>query len=210
MPPGVDVWPVQLPGRGSRYKEPAYSSMEPLVRAVSTAIGPYLDVPFCFFGHSVGGMMSYELAHAVFEEFGAEVKHLFVSGTRAPHLARVMADIHSLPDDQFLEQLKALNGTPPEVLENPEIIRIMMTTLRADFKIAETYHCSTKPPLSCPITAFGGLEDTEVPPDALEEWKTHTTSSFDLWQLPGDHFFIHSSESLVLQVLSQQIKQLIL
>jgi len=96
------------------------------------------------------------------------------------------------------------------VLESPELLRMISTTLRADFAIAETYKASPqRPPLNCPLSVFGGLDDTLAAREDLEAWKLHTTSSFDLWQLPGDHFFIHTSDSLILRIVSRELKRLI-
>ncbi len=209
LPVGVEVWPVQPPGRGSRFKESAFATMDSLVTAAATAIKPFLDLPITLFGHSVGALASFELAHLLADEFGVNVSHLFVSGARGPQLPRNLHRIHDLPEDEFITELKALNGTPPEVLENPELMRMISATLRADFAIADTYSSSDRPPLSCPITVFGGLEDNLVSREDLEAWQIHTTNSFDLWQLPGDHFFIHSADSLILQILSREIKRLI-
>lgn len=208
LPTTVEIWPVQLPGRGSRYKESPFDSMQEIVSGLAKAIRPFLDLPFCFFGHSLGAMMSFELAHRLSEKFDLKVSHLFVSGARGPHLPRVGPNVHHLPDDQFISELKSLNGTPPEVFEHPELIRMMMTTLRADFKIAEMYSCSSKPPLDCPITAFGGLADNLVSRQDLEAWQIQTTNSFELWQLPGDHFFLQAGDSEILQILSQQLRKL--
>jgi medium-chain acyl-[acyl-carrier-protein] hydrolase len=183
--------------------------MDALVSDVAEAISPFLDLPFVFFGHSLGALVSFELAHRLSEEFGATPGHLFVSGCRGPHLPRIGSDIHQLPEEQFVAELRDLNGTPREVLENPDLIRTMMTTLRADFKLAETYICSVKSPLSCPITVFGGSEDSLVPQEALEAWKAHTTNSCNLWVLPGDHFFLHTGESLLLQILTQDIRRVL-
>jgi surfactin synthase thioesterase subunit len=209
MPAGVSVWPVQLPGRGSRYREAPYVSMQEVVQAVTKAIEPFLDLPFVFFGHSMGAMMGFELAHAVRERFQLQPKHLFVSGSGGPHLPRNTPNVHDLPDDQFIRRLKELNGTPPEVFENPELMLMMMRTLRADFAIAETYSPSSGPPLDCPITALGGQDDDLVLRQALEAWKIHSTSSFNSWVLPGDHFFIHTSDTIVLRILSQQIRTIL-
>jgi medium-chain acyl-[acyl-carrier-protein] hydrolase len=209
VPAGVEVWSVQPPGKGSRFKEPFCATMDSLVHAVVRAIKPFVDLPILLFGHSLGALVSFELAHSLANEFGIEVRHLFVSAARAPQLPRNGHRIHDLPEDEFITQLKVLNGTPPEVLENPELIRFIMASLRADFAIAETYSPPTRPPLNCPITAFGGLEDSEVPREDLEAWRTQTTSSFDLWQLPGDHFFIQSSDSLLLEILSREIRKIL-
>lgn len=209
VPPGIEVWPVQPPGRGVRFKEPALSSMDALVAAAAQAIEPLLDVPIALFGHSIGAFASFELAHQIRNHFGVNVKHLFISGARGPHLPRNRKNIHDLSEDDFITELKTLNGTPPEVLENPELMRMISTTLRADFAIAETYRASPRPPLNCPMTVFGGLDDTLAPREDLEVWKIHTTGSFDLWQLPGDHFFIHTSDALILRILSRELTRLI-
>jgi medium-chain acyl-[acyl-carrier-protein] hydrolase len=181
--------------------------MGTLVAAAADAIKPLLDVPISLFGHSVGALVCFELAHLLAEEFGVNVAHLFVSGSRGPQLPRNQPRLYDLPEDEFVTELKALNGTPPEILENPEFMKMMSATLRADFALADSYRPSSRPPLNCPITAFGGLEDTLVSREDLEAWKSQTTNSFHLWQLPGDHFFIHTSDSLVLQIISREIKE---
>ena len=183
--------------------------MPALVNAVANAIEPFLDLPFVFFGHSMGAMMSFDLAHAVRERFQLQPKHLFVSGSGGPHLPRTSSNIHDLPEDKFIRRLKELNGTPREVFENPELMLMMMRTLRADFEIAETYPRFTGAPLDCPITAFGGQEDGLVPREDLEAWKVQTTSTFNSWILPGDHFFLHTSDTIVLRILSQQIRTIL-
>lgn len=209
LPPGVEVLPVQPPGRGIRFKEPALASMDALVTAAAAAMEPFLDVPIALFGHSVGAFASFELAHRLKEKFGVDVRQLFISAARGPHLPRNRKNIHDLSEDEFIEELKTLNGTPREVLENPELMRMISATLRADFAIAETYRAAERPPLSYPMTVFGGLEDTLAPREDLEAWKIHTTGSFDLWQLPGDHFFIHTSDSLILRILSRELTRVI-
>jgi medium-chain acyl-[acyl-carrier-protein] hydrolase len=209
VPPGVEVYAVQPPGRDNRFREPALDRMEFLVAAVADAIEPFLDVPIVLFGHSVGSYASFEMTHRLRMQFGVNVEHLFVSGARGPHLPRNRHNIHDLPEDEFFTELKTLNGTPPEVLENPELMRMFSTMLRADFAIAETYNAlPQRPPLTCPISVFGGLDDTLAAREDLEAWKIHTTGPFDLWQLPGDHFFIHTSDSLILPILSRELTRL--
>lgn len=210
VPPGVELYAVQPPGRDSRFREPALDRMDLLVAAIANAMEPFLDLPIVLFGHSVGGYASFEMTHRLRMQFGVNVEHLFVSAARGPHLPRNRHNIHDLPEDEFFIELKTLNGTPPEVLENAELMRMFSKTLRADFAIAETYKASLeRPPLDCPISVFGGLDDTLAAREDLEAWKLHTTGSFDLWQLPGDHFFIHTCDSLILRILSRELTRLI-
>lgn len=209
LPAGVDVWPAQLPGRGSRYNESPYASWDALVTDAAEAIKDFLDLPFSFFGHSFGALLSFELAHRLRRQAGAVPRHLFVSGCRAPQLPRDGPHIHHLPDEQFIAEVGALNGTPREVLEDRELLQTVLGTLRADFRLAETYSCSAESPLSCPVTAFGGSEDAAGTREEIEAWRLQTTGAFNYWILPGDHFFIHTSEPMVLQILAGEFRAML-
>ena len=207
LPPTVEVCGIQLPGRGSRLKEKPYTRASPLIESLAVEMAPYLDRPFAFFGHSLGAMISFELAHRLRGERGLEPAHLFVSGRRAPQLPKPDRDIYQLPEPEFIEQLRRLNGTPREVLEHPELMGVMIPSLRADFEMSETYVYSARPPLRCPITALGGLEDEEVTRPDLEAWRAQTSGPFSLRLLPGDHFFLHSSKSVILQLISRGLDE---
>jgi len=119
-----------------------------------------------------------------------------------------MRAIHALPDFEFIEELLRLNGTRDSVLENAELMQLLIPILRADFAVFETYVYTQEPPLECPITVFGGLQDKEVGLQELEGWRSHTTASYDLQMFTGDHFFIQSEQPLLLQTLAQNLHAL--
>jgi medium-chain acyl-[acyl-carrier-protein] hydrolase len=130
---------------------------------------------------------------------------LFVSGRRAPQLPDPDPPIHTLPEPEFLDQLRRYNGTPEAVLENAELMQLLLPTLRADFAVLETYVYAPEPPLECPITTFGGLSDREASRDELEAWRDQTSAAFSVEMFPGDHFFVHSAQPLLLQALSKTL-----
>lgn len=103
----------------------------------------------------------------------------------------------------------SLNGTPEAVLENTELMELLLPMLRADFTLVEDYVYTPKHTLDCAISAFGGLQDSKVCCAKLEAWKQQTTDDFSMHMFPGDHFFLHSAESLLLKLLSQKLHQLI-
>jgi medium-chain acyl-[acyl-carrier-protein] hydrolase len=107
-----------------------------------------------------------------------------------------------------MAELRRLNGTPKEVLEHPELMELMIPLLRADFEVCQTYKPTDGPPLSCPIHAFGGLQDEDIPREHVEAWRNETTGSFELGMYPGDHFFLHNSEPALLEALNQNLRQL--
>lgn len=208
LPPCVEVCPVQLPGRDRRIAEPPFTNLLQLVRATGEELRPYLDKPFAFFGHSMGAVLSFELAHHLSAELQLSPLHLFVSGRRAPQLQSKDPAFYDLPKAQLLQELRKLKGTPPDVLEHPDLMELMLPLLRADFELCDTYTYSVRPPLSCPITALGGLRDSTVSRADLEAWQEQTRGPLSLRMFPGDHFFLHSDEVRLLDVIGRVTQQL--
>ena len=199
----IEVCPVQLPGRGHRLGETPFKRVEPLVEAAADALSPYLEGSFAFFGHSMGALISFELARLLRREHRPLPVHLFLSGRSAPNKTKRGSSTYNLPEAEFIEELRRLKGTPQEVLDHPELMAMLGPILRADFEICETYEYVPEPPLECPITAFGGVLDQHVTRERIEGWREHTSSSFDLRMFPGDHFFIHQSAPMMLQMIAQ-------
>ena len=205
LPLTVEVCPIELPGRGMQMGSVPFTQLKPLVGAIAQVLLPYLDKPFALFGHSMGAIVSFELAHLLRRRYEQEPLHLFVSGRRAPQIPPPQPCIHTLPEPAFLDRLRRFNGTPKAVLENAELMQLLLPTLRADFAVIETYNYAAEPPLDCPITVFGGLQDDEVGLDDLQAWRQHTNACFSLQLFPGDHFFLHSAPELLLQSLARTI-----
>jgi surfactin synthase thioesterase subunit len=202
LAPGIEVVAVELPGRGMHISEPAVDRMDVLVERVLTAMRPLLDRPFALFGHSVGALVAFELSRRLAATGGPEPQHLIVSGMGAPHLPYTNTPIHDLPDREFIDALRALNGTPPEVLANEALVDCFLDFLRADFRLGETYHCDRIVRLRHPITAFGGVHDECFRRQDVEAWHHHTESRCEVRWLPGDHFFIREHEYLIAAALA--------
>jgi medium-chain acyl-[acyl-carrier-protein] hydrolase len=173
--------------------------MRPLVQAVKNAILPFLDKPYVLFGHSLGAWIAFELARSLHGLGAQQPLSLLASAAVAPHEARVADRLHTLPDDELIRQLGLLRGTPLEILQHPEVMQLLLPTIRADLQVFETYTYRIGPPLLCPIAAFGGVDDTRVDPLKLEQWRQHTTATFSLTMLSGDHFFIHSARRALVE-----------
>jgi medium-chain acyl-[acyl-carrier-protein] hydrolase len=207
LPEDIEVCPVQFPGRGTRQMESPFTQLRPLVQALAHDLVPLLDRPFAFFGHSLGALVGFELARELSKQAGVQPVRLFVSGDRAPQLPSRHRPIHTLPAGEFLDELRRLNGTPSQVLENLELMQIMLPVLRADFSVYESYVYATEPPLKCFISGFGGLQDDRVSRTDLEAWRDQTSDSFSLRMFPGDHFYLNSTRPLLLQLLSQELRE---
>lgn len=207
LAPRIAVCPVALPGREGRIREPAYDRMAPLLDALIAGLLPYTDQDFAIFGHSMGSVVGYEFARRLQHEHGRRARCLLVSGRRAPHLPARRAPLHTLPDQDFTEGLRGLNGTPADVLEDEGLLRLFLPSLRADFAVNETYVASGGPSLSCPVSALTGTADPEVTVEEMAQWRSVTEDDFRLRVFYGDHFYLKSRPDDVLDAIRQDLNE---
>lgn len=207
LPSSVGVHAVQLPGRGRRFAEPALDRLDLMVAGIAHALRALDDKPMVFFGHSMGALLAFETARALRRLGQRGPSRLLLSAYRAPQFCRDEPCIHHLPDGEFADKLRELEGTPPEVFENRELLQLMLPMVRADFAAVETYRHRPELPLSCPITAFGGLSDGDFPHESMQGWSAHTRSEFRMHMLEGSHFFIHSARDELLQLVSAEVER---
>jgi acyl transferase domain-containing protein/surfactin synthase thioesterase subunit len=207
LPVEIEVCALQLPGREDRLGESPCTRIAPLVQTLVPILQPYLDLPFTFFGHSMGALVSFELARELRRQNCPSPSQLFVSALRAPQFPDLNLPIHRLPEPKFTEALQQLKGTPEGVLQNADLMQLLSPTIRADLAIAENYIYSAQDPLPCSITAFGGQEDPLVRPEELAGWQEQTQGSFRLQLFPSDHFFVHHDRAELLKAIAEELAQ---
>ena len=190
----LKVCPVRLPGRESRLAEAPYEKMSALIDALSQAIQPYIQQPFAFFGHSMGAAVSFELYRALRRNNMPLPYLLIASAARAPQFRRNHVPASPPTDEQFLAELRRLNGIPEEVLKDPAATRAILPALKADSALYRNYTYSEGTPLACPIRAYGGERDPNIHREHLEAWAAQTTASFDLRLFSGGHFYLQENE----------------
>jgi medium-chain acyl-[acyl-carrier-protein] hydrolase len=188
--------------------EPAFSDVGSLTGAMHDALLPHLERPFAFLGHSNGALMAFELARALRRSGGPMPLRLFASGRGAPHVPFPEPPVHALPEPDFLHEVRRLSGTPDELFEHPELVELLVPLLRADFALGETYVCRDEPPLDVPITAFGGMDDAEVPLERVAAWRAQTTRGFRLRMFPGGHFFLTTARGELLREVAAELNAL--
>lgn len=204
-PDHIQVCPVELPGRGIRAREAPFTRLAPLVRQLADALDEFLDRPFAIFGHSMGGIVAFELARALRRQGGPQADHLFISAANAPGSPRTRPMIHNASVEDLKKELRALNGTPQLLLEDEELMSLVLPSLRADMSVIETYEYRAEPPLELPVTVFGGTADMIVPPSELAGWRNQSSQEFRLQLFPGDHFFLHGAARSLLGAIADAL-----
>jgi medium-chain acyl-[acyl-carrier-protein] hydrolase len=203
--PGIQAVAVQLPGRGTRLLEEPYRRIEPLTRALADAFAPLVTEPYALFGHSMGALIGFELARELRRRGLPAPRRLYVSARRAPHLPPTKRGIHLLSDSAFLDELRELGGTPPDFFTEPELVRLALPALRADFELCDAYTYRPEAPLACPITALGGTQDAGVPADVLRAWREHTAGAFQVHLFPGGHFYLFDADSTPIPLIGRDL-----
>lgn len=202
----TEICSLRFPGHEANRSEALFTRLSPIVQALLPIFKSSEPVPFVFFGHSMGALVSFELARELRRRGMPGPVHMVVSGHRAPQLPDLHPALHRLPDSEFLAELRRYGGTPEAVLQHSELIQLFMPVLRADFAVCETYAYRPEEPLDCSITAYGGVEDARVSRDEVAAWQAQTRQPFSFRMFPGDHFFLQSAQVPFLRVLAQDLR----
>jgi surfactin synthase thioesterase subunit len=153
----------------------------------------------------MGAAVAFELARALRRRGLALPVALVVSGARAPQYRLDYTSPPEPAENEFLEQLRRLEGVPAELLQNPEALRVILPALRADARLYRNYVYTPGEPLPVPVFAYGGGSDPNVTFEHLEAWRKQTTAEFKLRRFPGGHFFLRSSLDEFLHALRDDL-----
>lgn len=208
LPSDAELLAVELPGRGAHFKASPIGSLTVLTQRLADAISPLMDVPAVFFGHSNGALMSFTLAAELARRGIPQPYAMVISAKRPPHLESSEA-VHALPTPEFVEKLRTLNGTPPEILADEQLLELFLPALRADFSLSETYRHEPCQPLRCRVRLIGSETDTDVSIPQLRQWERYFEREAVLDVLPGDHFFVHTARDAILAILRRLVRDCI-
>jgi len=208
LPPEIEVCGIQLPGRASRISEAPFTRISQLVPELAAVLSTVSDKPFAFFGHSLGALLSFEMARWLRRNRQVMPRHLFLSAYTAPQIPDTDPPWHLMNDEDFMAKMAELNGTPQEVLDDKDMVALLLPMLRADCELCETYVYSVEEQLSCPITTFAGVDDDEAEDEEVAAWNIHTSGGFKHHLMEGDHFFIQSNERKLLEILSRELSKM--
>jgi len=208
LPDHVEVCPVELAGRGARCDEEALVSVPVLAAEVAAAITADTALPYAIFGHSMGGLLAYEVALLLRQWRAPEPVRLLVSSARSPDRWNRRARRHHLASDaELIDLMRAEGGTPPDLFDYPELLACALPALRADLRACETYRYApaTGGRLAVPVSVFGGRTDEEVTMDDLAGWRRHTDGPVAVHVFEGGHFYHQERRDEVLATVAADL-----
>jgi surfactin synthase thioesterase subunit len=200
-----EIVPMELPGRGSRFGSPLPARMDELVEdAFRRLCGLPLAGCYSLFGHSLGGLLVFELAHRIREAGFEPPRHLFISGRGAPHL-RESAPITSASG--LKQIISALGEAASEVFDNPVLAEAFLPVLESDLRLIAGYrYRAGRESLRIPITVVCGKQD-HIRAETLRGWSRHTTETFALRMLEGDHFYVKRGGAEICRIMMDTLRK---
>ncbi|WP_330230223.1 thioesterase domain-containing protein [Nocardia sp. NBC_00508] len=202
LPDWVELCVIELPARQRHLAQTPIRRFTDLVDAALTQVLPLTDLPFAFFGHSLGALTAYEVARGL--PAGIAPRALFLGGAAAPHLPRP-GRLSGLPDHEFISAVGHYGGIPPEVRDTPEVMALFLPALRSDFEIFDDYRFAPAAAPSCPAHLFGGRDDRQVATTQLEAWRDVLPGLRSTELLPGGHFFLVEHRAALLDSLADKL-----
>ncbi len=199
----IEVLPIQLPGRQRRLQEKPFTEFVPLIQVLGEILSPYLDRPFAFFGHSMGALIAFELAHLLEEDYNLKPLHLFLSAALPPSDIYFSKEFESFSQEQKLNYFMNISEIPKDIYDDPSLLQELINVFKADLQLLQSYSYVEKLALSCPISSFGGINDSLTSEKQLSEWSKYTSSTFEVQMFPGKHMFLKDSKKLLLDTIAQ-------
>ncbi len=201
---GIELAPVELPGRGTRADEELPQTLEELAEQLLAGLAGELEPPYVLFGHSLGGLLAHQLTLLLQERGGPAPLATVVAAARAPHRPSV-TEIHTADDGELLRWLAGHDALPREMFDHPDFLRQVLSVLRRDLALAESYVVAPPMPLHTPLHVLGGVEDPVVPTAELHHWSACAAGEFSLTLLPGSHGFPQRDPAAVLDALGRAL-----
>jgi medium-chain acyl-[acyl-carrier-protein] hydrolase len=190
----AEIVALRLPGRESRLAEEMFRRLFALIPALIELIAPFASEDYALCGHSLGGLVMFELTRAMRMRGLRMPQALIVSGVRAPHHPADRPWLHPMNEKDFIAEVERRYGPiPAEIRDHPEFLKLLLPVLRSDLEIYETYRYVPAAPLDVPILALGGTEDSIVTKSQVLDWSAYTTARFEADMLPGGHFFLQEN-----------------
>jgi surfactin synthase thioesterase subunit len=206
----IELIAYQPPGREMRFTDSLAYSFEQAVHEAYLSMRPYLDKPLVIFGHSNGALLAYEFARKVEGEVPQIVKQLYIGAQEYPDAALDKEIVSVWSDDEIMAFLTRLNIGRTETLSNRSLMQVILPSIRAEFRMAETY--TVRPQLSAAysIGILLGEDDRYVNVMNSKPWEQLFPGPVEFKTFPGGHFFVQESAELVAQYINDGARRTIL
>ncbi|UII23300.1 type I polyketide synthase [Fulvivirga ligni] len=203
----IELIILELPGRGKQLSAKPFQDIKFATNKILKDLKNHLDKPYFLFGHSMGGLIAFELLRLIRTNNLRQPQQLFISST--PQLASYeRAHLDPRLDNQQL--MDSFPHLKPENTPDPELRKVLITLLRNDLALIDSFKYEFQPPFDLPIIAIHGVDDNTVSHGQIENWKNETTTTFKLIQRKGGHHYLRNDREFITHLINSEIDKTIL
>lgn len=204
-PKNLQIIPVDLPGRGTRFGEQLMHHPENLVDDIFSQIKGELRFPYAIYGHSMGTLLAYLLTKKILQKDLPQPLHLFLSGGKAPSTLEDEPILKVLGEQEFIDQLIEVGGIPDKVIKSPRLMRILTPILLADFEVLKNFNYKRSTPFNIPITLILG-KDENITEKQIYDWQYETSEKIEIVWFEGEHFFIFEHAGKIIDIIRKNLE----
>lgn len=206
LSPEIELCSLQFPGREERFYEKPHCHIDTLFQELIENFYDYLEIPFVFLGHSLGALLCFEFSRFLETNNIRLPLHVYLSGSNPPVKNLFKDFLGEMDDAQIIDKLKSFNGTPKNIINNKELMKLFLPMIKADLAIMNSFDYKNDYQFSMPITVFGGISDPLVECGSLGGWNNFTKAYCRVITFPGDHFFIFSEMNNILDYMNRELR----
>lgn len=206
LDPSIELVPLALKGRGKRFSENFYKNLDEAVDDIFENIKDRIvEEDYAIYGHSMGSLLAYELYYKMSKLKLRKPIHIFFSGYKPPSIIKKRENTYALPDNDFIQKLMKLGGTPVEVMDNQVLLQIFLPIIRSDFEMLESYnYVKRKNKIECDVSILNGNQDSISLKEILA-WKNHVCGGFNIYNFDGNHFYINSNVENLTNIINDTL-----
>lgn len=209
FPLGYEICLNELAGRGGRYDEPFYQSVNQAAEDLADRINKKMDTDdeYILFGHSMGALLVYEIYFEMKKRGIKPPKHIFFSGRRAPQITFEKCNVENMDENTFLKMVEELGGLPKEFYKE-EIKSVFLPILKSDFFLIDNYlYQSKKNKIDCDVSVLYGTEDTSMLVEEALKWEELCDKKINFHKFDGSHFFINTCSEKIVGLIVNATRQ---
>lgn len=206
----IELCPIELKGRGKRFKEGFYKEFDECVNDIYDQVIKKGFDEYAIFGHSMGCAIAFELIKKLKKNGYEQPLYAFFSARYPPHINKKKnIDYLNIDDSKLVEEILKYGGTDREVLETGELLQLFLPILRSDFNVHESYEYKADSyKFNFDIAVFHGIKDLYVNEEEMAAWKGYTNKEFRMYTYNDGHFFINTYYKDIVNIINSVLKNI--
>lgn len=204
--PHIIVSPVELPGRGLRFKEPLCDDLDQAIDTIFDSVKAEIkDHKYAFFGYCVGSIMVYELFKRIVDNNLREPSHCFLCAHPSPNTPKVDKPLKDMSDEELIEESLRNGRIRKEDLNDKEYLDRFFRVWKSDCTMMDNYLFSY--PIykfNCDLTLLSGKDDTFfAPAELVAQWENFSNGNCNKYVIDGSHDFFKTNAPAIMDVINK-------